>query len=41
MRKEITFTRMRNSVLDDFIIDIATINHLNDTIIDLNSMTEF
>ena len=39
MRREITFRRMRNIVLDYFRNDIATIDHLNDTSIDLNSMT--
>ena len=39
MRKEITFRRMRNIVLDDFRSDITTIAHLNDTSVDLNSMT--
>ena len=39
MRKEITFRRMRNIVLDDFRSDITTIDHLNDTSGDLNSMT--
>ena len=38
MIKEITFRRMRNIVLDDFRSDIATIDHLNDTSIDLNSI---
>ena len=30
---------MRNIVLDDFRSDITTIDHLNDTSVDLNSMT--
>ena len=29
MRKEITFRKMRNIVLDDFRSDITTIAHLN------------
>ena len=39
MRKVITFRRMRNIVLDDFRSDRTTIDHLNDTSVDLNSMT--
>ena len=39
MRKEITFRGMCNIVLDDFRSDISTIDHLNDTSIDLKSMT--
>ena len=39
MRKEITFRRMRNIVLDDFRSDITTIDHLNDTSVNFNLMT--
>ena len=39
MRKGITFRRVRNIVLDDFRSDITTIDHLNDTSVDLNAMT--
>ena len=39
MRKEITFRRMRNMVLDNFRSDITTIDNLNDTLADLNSVT--
>ena len=36
MRKEITFRRIRDIVPDDFRSDIATIDNLNDTSVDLN-----
>ena len=39
MRKEITFRRMRNSVLGAFRSDVTTTHHLNGTSVDLNSMT--
>ena len=39
MSNEITFRRMHNIVLDDFRSDISTIDHLNDTSIDFNSIT--